>query len=297
VDFIAKPSASLSGGVALMARELLEKEKEAARIDVSRLGRGETAPGTRRTAIAEGGLTVPATGPRVSCAPCPPFGIVAIGASTGGPVALKMLLRDLPGDFPAGIVVVPTPADKVTLSWGVHNGPQADIVTGSNAYEFPGKVYGSSTHRDVIIDGCVDCHTRLPAGRSNFSADVGGHSFKLSGVVHGELVLNTTGCVSCHRDIRQIPDRDVFNVMAKEDYDINGKKEPVEDEVQGLLNRLVSRTGTGLLQKGPLPVYKPDGSLNITASTTVRPVLEMAALYNYKMISEDRSRGSTTQST
>lgn len=35
-----------------------------------------------------------------------PPGIVAIGASTGGPAALDLILRDLPADFPVPIVVV-----------------------------------------------------------------------------------------------------------------------------------------------------------------------------------------------
>jgi two-component system chemotaxis response regulator CheB len=49
------------------------------------------------------------TGSRPAPAPRPPRNdhpIVAIAASTGGPVALQRLLRDLPGEFPAPLLVV-----------------------------------------------------------------------------------------------------------------------------------------------------------------------------------------------
>ncbi len=191
----------------------------------------------------------------------------------------------------ATALAVPTPANKISVPWGAHHGPQGDVIMGTNAFEFPGKVYGSSAHKDVVKDGCVDCHMRLPSGRYALSPDVGGHSFKVKGMVHEVLKLNTSGCISCHKDIAQVPGRDVFNVIAQEDYDRDGTKEPTQDEVTGLLNRLVNTSGTGLLQKLPLPLYKPDGSFNTTGSPTVRPVVEMAGLYNYKLILEDGSRG------
>lgn len=46
--------------------------------------------------------------------PFPPVEIVAIGASTGGPVALKILFSDLPKDFPVPVVVVQHMAEGFT---------------------------------------------------------------------------------------------------------------------------------------------------------------------------------------
>jgi hypothetical protein len=188
-------------------------------------------------------------------------------------------------------VCVPTPANKLLPYWGAHHGPQADVVAGTNAFEFPGRKYGGSTHRDVINDGCIGCHMALPSGRYSLSPEIGGHSFNIHGTVHDALKLNVSGCVSCHKDIGQVGSRDLFNVMAQEDYDRDGVKEPTQQEVQGLLDMLVNTSGTGLLQKLPIPMYKPDGTFAPTRSTAVRPVVEVAALYNYKMILEDRSRG------
>jgi two-component system, chemotaxis family, protein-glutamate methylesterase/glutaminase len=92
VDFVLKPSASLSGGIDAVALELVEKVKSAA-------GSVLASPGRPRVPLSP----TRATGGPV---PEPTIGIVAIGASTGGPVALKTVLSGLPGDLPVGIVVV-----------------------------------------------------------------------------------------------------------------------------------------------------------------------------------------------
>jgi two-component system chemotaxis response regulator CheB len=103
VDFVLKPSASLSGGINTIAQELTEKVKNAARIvfpapsvsAASAVAASASSPvsvnrGVRPTAFG-GGTEIE---------------LVAIGTSTGGPVALKTVLQMLPGDLPVGLVVV-----------------------------------------------------------------------------------------------------------------------------------------------------------------------------------------------
>jgi two-component system, chemotaxis family, protein-glutamate methylesterase/glutaminase len=101
VDFVLKPSNSLSGGIPAVAKELIEKVKNAARIEfkgpvISDVPR-ERAP-----------LPVPEAPVRMA----PPsreggeFELIAIGTSTGGPVALKSVLTRLSGELPVGVVVV-----------------------------------------------------------------------------------------------------------------------------------------------------------------------------------------------
>jgi two-component system, chemotaxis family, protein-glutamate methylesterase/glutaminase len=94
VDFIAKPGMGMQGGMAAFAAELAEKIRTASRIDVKRLARVD--------AVKEGHPAA-AFAARL---PPHPFEVVAIGASTGGPPALRCVLKGLPAAFPAGILVV-----------------------------------------------------------------------------------------------------------------------------------------------------------------------------------------------
>lgn len=205
-------------------------------------------------------------------------------------------------------MVKPTAANTISGSWGAHHGPQADMIEGTNAYQVPGKSYSNSSHTTEIDHSCTTCHMALPQGRYGFSPALGGHSMNISGDVHENELLNTSGCVSCHKDMKQQPGTTawskaggggviwidkpvVFNITADADYDQNGKKEAVQDEVQGLMNRLVNKDGSGLLQTIKPPMYSATGAYIGNKSTETLPVEKVGALYNYKYILEDRSRG------
>src|SRR6185295_14810757 len=92
VDFICKPKAIAQVGE--MAGELVSKIKAAARHKMVPMN---VTPAVRRTTARKKPLAVPglASG-----------GIVAIGASSGGPHALRYMLPRIPADFGAGIVIV-----------------------------------------------------------------------------------------------------------------------------------------------------------------------------------------------
>lgn len=198
------------------------------------------------------------------------------------------------------------PAEKISGHWGAHHGPQADMLIGSNAYEYPGKEYHNAQHATVIGNSCNECHMSFPAKRYALSPELGGHSFRIEGDVTHQPKLNVAGCINCHSKLGQVkaknPDTPadkfwwhqselIFDIQAKADFDNNGKVEPLQAEIEGLLNLFVNNKGTGYLQKGEVPMYKPDGSWNWTKSQLIRPLEEVAALYNYKLVLEDRSRG------
>jgi hypothetical protein len=183
-----------------------------------------------------------------------------------------------------------TPAKNVMSHWGGHHGPQADIFMGTNAYEFQGKKYSSGMHSSKVEDGCVSCHMALPEGRYGMEAGIGGHSFNIAGEVHHSPTLNNAGCLECHSEMNQVRGTEYFDATVK-DFDTDGELEPLQKEVEGLLDRFVNTGGTGILQKMDLPFYKPDGSWNQVRDGTPRSVTEMAVLYNYKLILEDRSKG------
>jgi len=190
-------------------------------------------------------------------------------------------------------------AKSVSSHWGGHHGPQSDIVNGTNAYEYPGKSYSSSPHKDVLVDGCVTCHMSLPEGRYALSPEVGGHSFNVVGEVHEAEKVNVSGCVDCHKDIKQLSGTDMFDYKAKADYDRDGTVEAVQVEVQGLLDALVNENGTGYLQTMNPPMFKKDakatfhdlGSGWSGSKSGSWSEAQIGALWNYKMIIEDRSRG------
>jgi two-component system, chemotaxis family, protein-glutamate methylesterase/glutaminase len=93
VDFIAKPTDAAGGNLETIADQLIEKIKVAKR-----------AVG-RKLPPAVVAIDPPALkkGIRNSL---PPNRIIAIGVSTGGPNALQFVLSQIPGDFPASILVV-----------------------------------------------------------------------------------------------------------------------------------------------------------------------------------------------
>ena len=99
VDFVLKYAPGANVRPADLCREILAKVRAASRIQVVRsvggrirathnAGRGPSSALPVRTAEEAAGI------------------VVVIGASTGGPLALRELLTVLPADFPAGIVVV-----------------------------------------------------------------------------------------------------------------------------------------------------------------------------------------------
>lgn len=93
VDFVAKPSTDLAGGLEAFGVNLREKIRVAAASDVK--GRALRAPVPKlpiRTAAAAAGT------------------VIAIGASTGGVEAIRQVLSDLPADCPPVVIAQHMPA-------------------------------------------------------------------------------------------------------------------------------------------------------------------------------------------
>jgi two-component system, chemotaxis family, protein-glutamate methylesterase/glutaminase len=96
-DFVTKPK-DASAHMAETARELIAKVKAAAECKL-------------KPRILTG---APPKKEKVSVSASSPSKVVAIGVSTGGPQAMEDLLTQLPGDFPATIVVVQHMPDGFT---------------------------------------------------------------------------------------------------------------------------------------------------------------------------------------
>jgi two-component system chemotaxis response regulator CheB len=106
VDFVLKPTASLSGGLDAVARELVDKVKSACGVDLKSVEvpvKEQESPGGRASATEE---KRKAARRPVRRATPGRYELVAVGTSTGGPVALKTVLLNLPESYPIAIVVV-----------------------------------------------------------------------------------------------------------------------------------------------------------------------------------------------
>jgi two-component system, chemotaxis family, protein-glutamate methylesterase/glutaminase len=97
VDFVAKPNATLAGGLDAFGENLRQKVRAAANSDVKGRALRATAPAVPiRTAAA------------------PPGSLVAIGASTGGVEAIRVVLGQLPPDCPPVVIAQHMPPGFTT---------------------------------------------------------------------------------------------------------------------------------------------------------------------------------------
>ena len=94
VDFVQKPTALASEKIFQVSAELIEKVKAAGQISINRV-----APSTPLS-VAKAGEPAPQIAGSHS------VDVVVIGISTGGPQALKVLIPQLPADFPVPVVMV-----------------------------------------------------------------------------------------------------------------------------------------------------------------------------------------------
>ena len=123
VDFILKYTPGVNTNPEALRQEIMAKVRVASQIKVIRSLRPrrpqdrQTLPAPRQAQDTTPPPASPPTTPEVGDTPLErarrrdfspflPSGVVVIGASTGGPVALRELLSNLPADFPAAVIIV-----------------------------------------------------------------------------------------------------------------------------------------------------------------------------------------------
>jgi hypothetical protein len=144
--------------------------------------------------------------------------------------------------------------------FGPHYGTQADMLIGSNGYEYAGYEYDNSPHTNVATKGCLNCHMAPAIGYA-----VGGHTFNMYDSISGHENYNGCNVESCH-------DGEVDTL----DYD------GVQTEIEELLDSL----GTILQNAGLL-----DSTLHATEGLTVSDKDSSGAVYNFLFVEYDRSEG------
>ncbi|MBD3168607.1 MAG: hypothetical protein GF307_03920 [candidate division Zixibacteria bacterium] len=160
---------------------------------------------------------------------------------------------------------------EVSTYWGPHHGPQGDLLTASNGYEFDGYTYTTSTHASVVRDACAGCHMGQPQAHDGYK--IGGHSFNMYDSESGSDL--SALCEECHASA------DSYDFTADADYDHDGNVEGYQTEILGLTDSL----RTLLLSAGVLD------STDHPVSQTIANEETAGALFNFLLVHEDRSHG------
>lgn len=157
--------------------------------------------------------------------------------------------------------------------FGPHEGPQADMLMGTNGYTY-GQQIPTSAHQFAVTNTCVDCHMQTVATTDPAFLKAGDHTFSTTYAPAGQAPEDlVTACQTCHG-----PDVTSFNFPLL-DYNGDGKIDGVQTEVQNLLDQLST-----LLP----PNNQVKTSLTID-NTWTKPQLEAA--YNWLFVTNDGSRG------
>jgi hypothetical protein len=157
--------------------------------------------------------------------------------------------------------------------FGPHEGPQADMLMGTNGYTY-GQVIPSSAHQYVTTNTCVDCHMQTVASTDPAFMKAGDHTFSTTYAPAGQPAEDLVGaCQACHGT-----DLTTFNFPT---FNFSGTGGPagVQTQVQALLDQLST-----LLP----PNTQVKSSLSIN-STWTKPQLEAA--YNWLFVTRDGSKG------
>ena len=155
--------------------------------------------------------------------------------------------------------------------FGLHHGPQYNVVVGEGLYEFGTGYPAAENHiTDKTSDACVTCHMNVAYG-----TQAGGHTFNVAYDYHGSTVPNLpASCEECH-----IPDGGM---------DLGDKMDALQTDITALLTEL----GTALETAGVKEVGA-NYIVHTSNPTVIAPQTELmlAAFTNFQAITEDRSLG------
>jgi hypothetical protein len=182
----------------------------------------------------------------------------------------------------------------ISSNFGPHNGPQTDMLMGTNAAEY-GVPVGVSPHNEIVENTCVTCHMQefdgssiteieTQFGVSTIKAEelrdnVFGHSFWNAYTDSEDARFeNVKACNACHVGIESFDD-----IKAQQDFDGDGTIEGVQSEVRGMLTALA----TLLPPAGP----KDFDDVHADSDHDDYTEAEAKALYNFLFVFKDGSYG------
>ncbi len=157
--------------------------------------------------------------------------------------------------------------------YGPHEGPQADMLMGTNGYTY-GQEMPTSAHQFVVPNTCVTCHMQEVATTDPGFLHVGDHTFTPSYTpAGGQKEMLVAACQTCHG-----PDVTTFDFPLF-DYNGDGVIQGVQTEVQSLLDKLST-------------LLPPNNSVktSLTIDSTWNQH-QLQAAYNWQFVNNDGSRG------
>ncbi|HUB77848.1 MAG TPA: multiheme c-type cytochrome [Bryobacteraceae bacterium] len=157
--------------------------------------------------------------------------------------------------------------------FGPHEGPQADMLMGTNGYTY-GKTITSSAHQYVTTNACIDCHMQTVASTDPAFMKAGDHTFSTTYAPAGQAPEDLVGaCQACHGTDLTSFNFPIFNFSGGSGF------AGVQDQVQSLLDQLSTMLPPNSLVKSSLTID----------STWTKPQLEAA--YNWLFVNNDGSKG------
>jgi len=164
VDYIAKPSGTISISIEEIAEQLVNKVKVAARAKIKSPGRGlaeklraEREKPTKTVSVRRAPYAAQSEG------------LVIIGVSTGGPATLEEILPKLPADFPVPIIIAQHMPAGFTRSFAqrMNNICALEVVEVVKPMPVdPGFIYIGMGGTDVVVTNRSDRLTVLPRPES-----------------------------------------------------------------------------------------------------------------------------------
>jgi two-component system chemotaxis response regulator CheB len=180
VDFVPKPSGSISTNFRIMGNTLLSKIREAALIDPTRIQYRSipTSRASKKTFVARGKL-------------------VLIASSTGGPKSLDQVIPVLPKNLPAPVILVQHMPAGFTASLAqrlnriseiaVKEAKDGDVLQNGTVYVAPGDyhvgVRGDAGQTRIFLDQSPKINGVRPAADFSFESAAELYKEKVIGVV------------------------------------------------------------------------------------------------------------------
>lgn len=214
VDFITKPSGSISLDIDKLQTEIIEKVQNAAGIDMNKMKHEFSAEKiTPSVHIKRTTQNFPKQIQE----------IVAIGTSTGGPRALQEVLTKIPADFPAPILIVQhmPPGFTKSLADRLHSICQIEVREATHLEQVrPGVAYIAPGNNHMYVevqDGYLHIHldqNTPPRGGHRPAVDVLFESIATIEKVHKYIVIMTGMGSDGSRGLQKIREKSSRDVVA-----------------------------------------------------------------------------------